>query len=50
MNMDIITLEDCLINYEVNNKTALINDGHVIDFKEEAINQTSIPYILIRNE
>lgn len=39
MNMDMITLEDCLLNYEVNNKSVIINDGKIIDFEDS----TDIP-------
>ena len=35
MNMDAITLEDCLLNYEVNNQVAIINDGHIMEFIDD---------------
>lgn len=37
MNMDIITLEDCIIQYEVNQQMVLINDGYIIGFEENNI-------------
>lgn len=35
MELDLVTIEDCLIQYEVNQQTVLLNDGHVIGFEEE---------------
>lgn len=32
MNMECVTLEDCVITYEVNHMAAIINDGHLIGF------------------
>ena len=43
MNMDAITIEDCMINYEVNNCATIINDGHVLKFIEEEPLRT--PYV-----
>lgn len=34
MNMENITLEDCLENYERKGKTTIINDGKVVGFEE----------------
>ena len=37
MNMEIITLDDCLMQYEVNQQTTLINDGQVIGFEDDCM-------------
>ena len=50
MNMDAITLEDCLIHFEINSQRAVINDGHVIDFEEDLSFKTSTSYVLIFRE
>lgn len=34
MNMEEITLDDCLDNFEKKNKTTIINDGKVVGFEE----------------
>jgi hypothetical protein len=44
MNMDAITLEDCIINYEVNNCTIIMNDGHVLGFVEEDTQDLLTPF------
>lgn len=33
MNYNVVTLEDCLNNYEKRNKTTVINDGNVVKFE-----------------
>ncbi len=43
MNLDAISLDDCLLNYEVNSQVAIINDGHIIKFEDEE----SIPLYMI---
>ena len=50
MNMDAITLEDCLINYEVNYVRVIINDGHIIEFEEDLTLMPYTPYVLIYRE
>lgn len=35
MNMEMVTLEDCLENYEKKGKAAIINDGQLVGFKDE---------------
>lgn len=35
MNMENMTLEDCLENYERKGKATIINDGVVVGFTEE---------------
>lgn len=50
MNQEAITLEDCLLNCEVNNQRAIINDGQVIDFEEDLSVQTNTTYIIFRHE
>ena len=34
MNMEEITLEDCMDNFEKKNKVTIINDGKVVGFEE----------------
>lgn len=34
MNMEEITLDDCLDNFEKKNKATIINDGMVVGFEE----------------
>lgn len=35
MNLEAITIQDCLDMYQKKNKAAIINDGEVIDFVSE---------------
>lgn len=35
MNYDAITLEECLVQYELNLQTAKINDGHILAFEDD---------------
>ena len=46
MNMDAITLEDCIVNYEVNNCTTIMNDGHVLGFIEDEYQALTTPYTI----
>ena len=34
MNLQVVTVQDCIDNYEKKNKVAVINDGEIICFKE----------------
>nr|DAH33425.1 MAG TPA: hypothetical protein [Caudoviricetes sp.] len=34
MNLEAVTIQDCIDNYEKKDKTTEINDGKVISFKE----------------
>lgn len=34
MNMETITLQDCIENYEMKGKEAIINDGQVLGFEQ----------------
>ena len=45
MNMDAITLDDCIINYEVNNCATILNDGHVLGFIEVEFQAIPTPYL-----
>lgn len=33
MNYEAITIEDCIENYEMRGKSAIINDGQVVEFE-----------------
>jgi hypothetical protein len=35
MNYETITIQDCLDNYQKKGKSAIINDGQVIEFVKE---------------
>lgn len=35
INYEVVTIEDCLINYEKKGKRVIINDGQIIAFVEE---------------
>lgn len=35
INFKTVTVQDCIENYEMKDKVAIINDGHVIDFIKE---------------
>ncbi len=50
MNMEVITLEDCLINYEVNYQTTTINDGQVIGFEEDLSMLNYAPHLIFKDE
>lgn len=43
MNLETVTVEDCVENYYRKNKVAILNDGKLIDFKEEIPTQTANP-------
>ena len=43
MNLETITLQDCLDNYNFKGKCAIINDGKLIGFQEEIPTQTANP-------
>lgn len=44
MNLQTVSLEDCLDNYKFKDKRAIINDGKLIGFKKEEIpTQTANP-------
>lgn len=47
MNMDIITLEDCIINFEVNICATILNDGHVLGFIEDEYQPRTSPYTIL---
>lgn len=34
MNMEVITLQDCIDNYEKKDQAAVINDGQVLGFEQ----------------
>ena len=34
INYNVITIEDCLDNYEKKNKTTIINDGKITGFED----------------
>lgn len=34
MNMEAITLQDCIENFEKKDQAAIINDGHVLGFEQ----------------
>ncbi len=48
MNMKVITLEDCLINYEVNYLVTIINDGQVIGFEEDVTISNYTPHLIFQ--
>lgn len=35
MNVDAITIQDCIDNYEFKDMAVVINDGHIVMFKKE---------------
>lgn len=35
VDMDKVTLQDCLDNYKYKNKRTIINDGHIVDWVVE---------------
>ena len=35
MNMETITLQDCIENYEMKGQASVINDGQVLGFEQE---------------
>lgn len=35
INYEVVTIEDCLINYEKKGKRVIINDGQIIGFVED---------------
>ena len=35
INKEAITIQDCLDNYEMKNRRAILNDGQVVDFEKE---------------
>lgn len=37
INMDNVTLDDCLSNYIMKNMAVEINDGHIVDFVKEEV-------------
>lgn len=44
LNLQTVSLEDCLDNYKFKDKRAIINDGKLIGFKKEEIpTQTANP-------
>ena len=44
MNMDIITLEDCLLQYELHGYTTIINDGKIKGFEIDTIRDLNKVY------
>ncbi|WP_155998488.1 hypothetical protein [Lachnoclostridium phytofermentans] len=46
MNMDIITLEECEQQYDVNHCTTIINNGHIDGFVMDENNPLNTIYIL----
>lgn len=46
MNLDAVTLEDCLLHHEVNNQVTIINDGHIVGFEDDQSISLHIVYFL----
>lgn len=40
MNMEAITLQDCIENYEMKGQAAIINDGQVLGFEQVEENES----------
>ena len=45
MNYDAVTLEECLIQYELNLQVAIINDGHIVAFEDDTSISFNTVYI-----
>lgn len=41
INLEQVTIEDCLDNYKYKNKVVLINDGKIVEIKTEYKNSTA---------
>lgn len=46
MNLDDVSLEDCLLQYEVNNQVAIINDGHITGFEDDKSISLYVAYFI----
>lgn len=46
MNMDIITLEECEQQYDLNHCTTIINNGHIDGFEVDELTSLNTIYIL----
>lgn len=43
MNLETVTIEDCVDNYYRRGRVAILNDGELLGFKEEIPTQTANP-------
>lgn len=46
MNLDDVSLEDCLLQYEVNNQVTIINDGHITGFEDDRSISLYVAYFI----
>lgn len=46
MNLDDVSLEDCLLQYEVNNQITIINDGHITGFEDDTSISLYVAYFI----
>lgn len=37
INLDAVTIQDCLDNYTYKNKAAILNDGKILGFEEKTL-------------